>query len=103
MAKRKQTKASKPEQEPDPIPPALLPGYKTNFETLQTAQENGHLCLVSAIRKSDGQPVALVCAMNWDGEFYRPVPLAVMVEGNPYELFFDPTTDREEAPTCPST
>jgi len=77
-------------------PPALLPGYKANFETLQKAAANGDLCLVSAIRKADRQPVALVCAMNIEhdpatGEkLFCPAPLAVMVEGNPYELFEDP-------------
>ena len=77
-------------------PPALLPGYKANFETLKQAAENGDLALVSAIRKADQAPVALVCAMNFDGKFYRPAPLAVLVEGNPYELFEDPLQEEDE-------
>ena len=73
-------------------PPALMPGYRTNFNTLKQACAHGDLCLVSAIRKSDQQPVALVCAMqaNDDGTF-TPVPLAVMCEGDPFEDFEDPT------------
>ena len=74
-----------------PRPPKLRKGDTANFETLKKAGINGDLALVSAIRKSDGKSVALVCAMGWDGESYLPAPLAVMVEGNPFELFHDPT------------
>ena len=79
MAKRKQT--TKP----------LREGDRANFETLLLAAQNGDLAVVSAIRKSDKAQVALVCAMSKEGSDIRPVPLAVMVEGNPYELFEDPT------------
>jgi len=75
--------------------PALREGDKNNFAMLEKAAELGDLSLVSSIRKSDGAQVALVCAMSVeeeDGEqFFRPVPLAVMIEGNPYEDFEDPT------------
>jgi hypothetical protein len=68
---------------------------KQNFETLKTASNNGGLALVSSRRKRDGAEVALVCAMNveeHDGEkMLCPVPLAVLIEGNPYEDFEDPT------------
>jgi hypothetical protein len=74
--------------------PPLRPGDVTNFETLKTAHDNDALALMSAIRKSDNLPVALVCAMGRaENGDYCPTPLAVMVEGNPYELFQDPTTD----------
>ena len=73
-------------------PPKLLPGYKINFATLRAACAAGDLALVSAIRKADKKPVALVCAMQQnEDKTLSPVPLAVMVEGNPYELFDDPT------------
>lgn len=73
-------------------PRQLLPGDKTNFATIVSAASAGDLALVSAIRKSDGASVALVCAMAdlGDGQI-MPIPLAVMVEGNPFELFEDPT------------
>lgn len=74
-----------------PTPGPLQPGDKANFKTIQRAADAGHLCLLSAIRKSDGKQVSLVCAMGRDGDDYMPTPLAVMVEGNPYELFHDPT------------
>lgn len=73
-------------------PPTLRQGDRTNFQTLLRAADDGVLALVSAIRKADQQPVGLVCAMqsNRDGTI-TPVPFAVMVEGNPFELFEDPT------------
>lgn len=73
-------------------PPKLTKGYKANFKTLLTAANSGDLALVSAIRIADNQPVALVCAMQRNpDETLTPIPLAVMVEGNPFELFRDPT------------
>lgn len=73
-------------------PTRLRQGDRTNFETLLRAANDGALALVSAIRKSDQQSVALVCAMQTnDDETITPVPFAVMVEGNPFELFDDPT------------
>lgn len=77
---------------PTEAPPALLPGYRKNFSTLERAGRNGDLALVSAIRKADQAPVALVCAMQWNEDnTITPIPIAVMVEGNPFELFEDPT------------
>ena len=64
---------------------------RANFSTLLKATANQDLALVSAIRKKDQKPVALVCAIARDGESYMPVPLAVMIEGNPFEDFEDPT------------
>lgn len=73
-------------------PPRLRKGDKLNFETLRRACKSDDLAVVSAIRKSDKAPVALICVMNRDAHGnYFPVPLAVMVEGNPFDLFEDPT------------
>jgi hypothetical protein len=73
-------------------PPKLRKGDRTNFNSLLKAATNHDLALVSAIRKTDQKPVALVCAMskNDDG-MITPVPFAVMVEDNPFEMFEDPT------------
>jgi len=78
---------------PQPITPGpLSEGDKANFETLQKAMDNRDVVLVSAIRKADGKQVGLVCALNHnDDETISPAPLAVMIEGNPYEDFLDPT------------
>ncbi len=73
-------------------PPRLRKGDRHNFETLLRAASDGALALVSAVRKADQNPVALVCAMQHnDDDTITPVPFAVMVEGNPFELFQDPT------------
>jgi hypothetical protein len=79
------------------LPPKLRKGDKANFHTLLRATDNEDLALVSAIRKADRAAVALVCAMQQDKDgTITPVPLATMVEGNPYELFEDPTVLRAE-------
>jgi hypothetical protein len=77
---------------PAPTPPPLTDGYKSNFEILVSAFQSGDAALVSAIDKSSGEPRALVCAMqrNEDGTI-TPVPFAVLVWGNPFEMFHDPT------------
>ena len=73
-------------------PRKLRNGDRTNFGTLLRAAGDGALALVSAIRKADQQPVALVCAMQHNpDDSITPVPFAVMVEGNPFDLFDDPT------------
>jgi hypothetical protein len=73
-------------------PPPLSDSYAANFKTLKKASDHGDIALVSAIRKADGKPVALVCAMQRNpDETITPVPLAVMCEGNPFEDFEDPT------------
>ena len=71
---------------------ALTEGYRHNFDTLERAWRHGDVALVSAIRKADQAPVALVCAMQQnDDDTITPVPFAVMCEGNPFEDFEDPT------------
>jgi len=73
-------------------PPPITDGYRHNFETLLKASRNDDLCLVSAIRAKDQAPVALVCAHFVDeGGMHQIVPIAQMIEGNPYELYEDPT------------
>ena len=74
-------------------PPKLRKGDRSNFQTLLRAADDGALAIVSAIRKADQQPVALLCAMqrNDADDTISPVPFAVMVEGNPFELYEDPT------------
>ena len=73
-------------------PPPLTDGDKRNFGTLARAFRNEDAALVSAIDKASGEPRAWVCAMhrNEDGTI-TPVPFAVMVWGNPFEMFHDPT------------
>jgi len=67
-------------------------GDKANFQTLLEAAQNGDLALLDVRRRADQKPVAAVTAVGRDeeGNFVFS-PLAIMVEGNPYELFDPPT------------
>jgi hypothetical protein len=69
--------------------PALSAGHKANFETLRAAVNNGHAALVDCQLRESGQPVAVICAVNID-EQYEFVPLAMLFDGNPYELLAPP-------------
>ena len=70
----------------------LRNGDLANFSTLLRASESNDLALVSSKRKTDGTDVALVCAMQRNADdTITMAPLAVMIEGNPFELFEDPT------------
>lgn len=72
-------------------PPKLPEHLKKNFNTLLLAAERHDLALVSAIRKADQAPVALVCACHKDEDGkIAIVPLAEMIPNNPYELYENP-------------
>lgn len=67
---------------------------KTNFETMRRAADNGDIALMDARRKADGKSVALVCATQREADgSITIVPLAVMIEGSPYEMFDPPDPD----------
>jgi hypothetical protein len=82
-----------------PAPP-LNDGDKANFEQLREACKAERLALVSSVRRRDGAHVALVCAMNEDRltGVLRPVPLATMIEVNPYVVYEDPTLPNPGGP-----
>lgn len=73
------------------VAPPLNEADSKNFQTLICADTNGDLALLSAVRKFDGKPVALVCAVNRVDGNTSFSPLAVMIEGNPFQDFEDPT------------
>lgn len=78
-----------------PTPGPIPPSDRENFLTLQRAANDNRLAAVSAIRKSDGKQVTLLCAMSEgkDKGYVYPIPLAVMVGGNPFEDYHDPTKE----------
>lgn len=74
----------------------LRDGDKKNFETLTAAFKADSVCLVDVQRVSDGKSVAAICAVTVDDEeMYNITPFAVLVEGNPFELFNAPDPDGE--------
>lgn len=72
---------------------ALKDADKANFKTLQRAWKAGRVAILESRDLATGEYRALLCAMGQDGETILPTPLAVMVWGNPYEQFADPTAD----------
>lgn len=78
-----------------------LPDYhKANFDTIIDAADAGQLALLEATNQA-GEPVALICAINYvDGE-YQMIPLAQMIEGNPFELFTPPEGLEDSDPPTP--
>jgi len=68
----------------------LSKGDKGNFETLKLAVRHDDVALMDVRRRADGKSVAAVCAVNAQDGKYEMIPLAVMVEGNPFELFDPP-------------
>lgn len=77
-------------------PVALRKADIDNFETINHAGMMGDLALVSAVRKSDQKNVALVTAVGYQNGEHILAPLAVMIEGNPYEDFVPPDGTIEE-------
>lgn len=61
-----------------------------NFETLAKAFSRNHAALVEVRRAADGAVVAAVCTVGREGRMFVITPFAVLVEGNPYELFDPP-------------
>lgn len=76
---------------PPPSPPKLEDWVRTNFETLRRAFHNGDVALVSAIRKSDNKPFALISIMEFVDGVFRVTPIAAMLDCDPFETFYDPT------------
>lgn len=74
----------------------LNPSDKSNYETLIKAAEAGNVALMDVRRRSDGKSVAAVCAVGFDGDNqYTFTPFAIMVEGNPFDLFDPPAEGAE--------
>jgi len=73
---------------------SILDHHKENFDTLIRAVKSGDVCLLDVERKSDNKSVAALCAVNYeDNDEVSFVPLAIMVEGNPYEMYAPPDVD----------
>jgi hypothetical protein len=67
--------------------------HKPNFETLRKAFENGDVALLECQLKTTGEAVAVVVAVNRDGGELAFVPVAMMFNGNPYEMLNPPNPD----------
>lgn len=72
---------------------AIAPGHKANFASLQRAFKAGHVCLLEVTEEATGEKKTALCAVNQDNGEYEFVPMAIMVDGNPYELYLPPEMD----------
>jgi hypothetical protein len=73
---------------------ALLPGHKTNFETLRRAFLAGDAALMDCQLAATGEQVAVICAANQqeDGSIAF-APFAMLFNDNPYRLVNPPNPD----------
>lgn len=67
--------------------------HRPNFDTLQSAFQNGDVALLECELKSTGESVAVIVAVNRDSEEFGFVPFAMMFNGNPYEMLNPPDPD----------
>lgn len=66
--------------------------YRTNFNTLLKAAQNGDLCLAESRDAKTGEPRYLICAVFKDAEdMINIVPFGHLCNGNPFEEYLDPT------------
>lgn len=63
---------------------------RTNFETLCRAFASGDVALLEVKRRSDQAVVAAVCTVSQDADEFLFTPFAILVEGNPFDLFSPP-------------
>lgn len=69
---------------------AIAEGYKQNFKQLLRAFANGDAALLEVTEKATGDPAVVIVAVGFDGAMYDLVPMARMLDGNPYEEFDPP-------------
>lgn len=70
---------------------AISDGYKSNFETLLAAAQEGDLTLLECVDRKTGVPVTTICAVEkLPGEQFRFVPLAKLFSGDPYKELMAP-------------
>ena len=72
----------------------LMPGHKTNFQTLQDAFANGDVALMECQLTATGEEVAVICAANrQENGGVEFAPFAMLFNGNPYEMLNPPKPD----------
>jgi hypothetical protein len=67
--------------------------HRHNFATLQSAFQNGDVALLECQLKATGESVAVIVAVNREGEEVEFAPFAMMFNGNPYEMLNPPDPD----------
>lgn len=65
------------------------------FAILEGAFQVGQVALMDVQRKSDGKSVAVICTYVENGDGYQFVPVAEMIEGNPFDGYNPPNQGGE--------
>jgi hypothetical protein len=71
-------------------------GDTRNYDTLMKAIKGnpGRICLMQVRRRADQKEVSAIAILNRDDDgLISFTPFAIMVEGNPFELFDPPNPD----------
>lgn len=76
----------------------FLDKHKANFDTLQRAFDDGAIALMECKDVKTGELVAVVCAVQKNGDDVEMVPFARMFDGNPYEQVLPPLPEGGFAP-----
>lgn len=71
----------------------IVQQHRPNFATLQSAFQNGDVALLECQLKATGESVAVIVAVNREGEEFGFVPFAMMLNGSPYEMLNPPDPD----------
>jgi hypothetical protein len=64
-----------------------------NLKTITRAAKDGNLGLAKCRVRATGEVVTALTAFGGDGESIVLTPLALMIQGNPYELLEPPNPD----------
>lgn len=62
----------------------------TNFQTILSANSTDRLCLVRVFDTLLAKDTTVICAINQIDKEFEFVPLAIMIEENPFERFEPP-------------
>ena len=70
--------------------PTIVQRQAANYEQLKDAFRNGRTALLEATEVATGKKVALLCALNRQGQDIEFIPFAKFIDGDPYEQFLPP-------------
>lgn len=80
----------------EPTKPSISTHHENNFTTLCEAVRNGDVCLMLCTDAKTGEHATVLCIVN-EGidpdtgeEAYEMLPVATMIEGNPFEAYIPP-------------
>ena len=66
-------------------------GTSSNFQTILAANTEDRICLMRVHDTLTDSDATLICAVNFIDEEYEFVPLAIMIEEDPFVRFIPPS------------